>query len=256
MTDHLSLQARLTTTLKDPHFYWWCGHVCLVCNSALYFSSTLSLNANPIYHTRAYIGVLISYAVVISKSIGDSSWFSKEFFRDENVQYFALAFYWYSYQPMAVTLVPYFAFSIFHVFIYLRTILLPVFFPKNDNPTVKHARDVIKQYTDEYHEKALQVAAYAEVVGILGRLIAGVLMFQTSILALVVFIHFLRLRFYLSPYTRDAMYAVTSKLDELLLPPTSEPYIPASISRLYKNIRSIVIRYGATAQSAPPAVIE
>ncbi|KAL0080616.1 hypothetical protein F4703DRAFT_1740293, partial [Phycomyces blakesleeanus] len=215
-------------------FYWWCGHVCLVCNSALYFSSTLSLNANPIYHTRAYIGVLISYAVVISKSIGVKCSFGKlmKFFRDENVQYFALAFYWYSYQPMAV------------------------FFPNNDNPTVKHAREVIEQYTDEYHEKALQIAAYAEVVGILGRLIAGVLVFQTSILALVVFIHFLRLRFYLSPYTRDAMYAVTAKLDELLLPPTSEPYIPVSASRLYKNIRSIVIRYGATAQSAPPAVVE
>ncbi|KAI7872767.1 hypothetical protein BDF14DRAFT_1715953, partial [Spinellus fusiger] len=204
-------------------FYWWCGHVCLVCNTALYISSALSLNANPIYHTRAYMGALFSYATVISRSTGSTTWFSKEFFRDENVQYFALAFYWYSYQPMAGK---------------------------------KKERRERRLYSNDYHEKALQLAAYAEVVAILGRLIGGVLIFQTSVLALVVFIHFLRLRFYLSPYTRDAMYAVTHTLDELLLPPTAEPYVSPTVSRLYMAIRSIVIRYGVTAQSGPPPAVE
>jgi len=55
--------------VKHRQFYWWLGHVIVVCNGLVYFSSILSLNTNPIYYKRAYLGALLSHAVVIYNSV-------------------------------------------------------------------------------------------------------------------------------------------------------------------------------------------
>ena len=70
--------------------------------------------------------------------------------------------------------------------------------------------------------------------------------FRTSILALIVFAHFLRLRYYLSPYTREALHETTAKLDQWILPLGQDPRRWAQIScKLYVNIKAIVVRYGS-----------
>lgn len=120
--------------------------------------------------------------------------FDMGFIRNENVQYFALAFYWYSYQPIigkvrmvdrvimlndscvmyTVTLVPFLVFSLFHMFAYIPNGIAPTFFPNNDNPMVAQACQSIKHYTDSNHETAMQLAAYVEVIGVMGQLVLGV----------------------------------------------------------------------------------
>lgn len=61
----------------------------------------LSLNTNVSYYKRAYLGALLSYAVVIYNSIGVThKSISLNLLCDENVHYFVIAFYWYSYQPI------------------------------------------------------------------------------------------------------------------------------------------------------------
>lgn len=72
-----------------------------------------------------------------------------------------------------VTLIPFFIFSLFHALAYLSSTLIPTFAPTN--PTTQQMLKSIKQYTDQHHEKAMQAAAYAEVVAILSRLLAGVI---------------------------------------------------------------------------------
>ncbi|KAI9495420.1 hypothetical protein BDB00DRAFT_973141 [Zychaea mexicana] len=248
MTDHPPLSERILTLVKHPQFYWWLGHVCLVLNAILYFTSVLSLHPYTGYYKRAHAGSLISYGIVIWKSVGIPRRFDMEFIGNENVQYFALAFYWYSYRPITVTLVPFFIFSLFHMFAYIPSAITPVLFPKdsNSNSTVAQACQSIKEYTDEHHEMAMQLAAYVEVVGVMGQLLLGVISFQTSILALIVFAHFLRLRYYLSPYTREALHETTEKLDQWILPLAHDPRRWAQIScKLYVNIKAIVIRYGS-----------
>ncbi|KAI8393758.1 uncharacterized protein BYT42DRAFT_609528 [Radiomyces spectabilis] len=240
-----SLQDRLAVLIKHPQFYWWCGHVCVVCNAMLYFMSVMSLNANATYYKRAYLGALISYAVVVWNSVRAPKRWSMDIFRNENTQYLALAFYWYAYHPITVTLIPFSIFSIFHTFAYIRSTIIPVFFPATNRSTINKTCQAIKQLTDEYHEGAMQLAAYIEVVGIMGRLIVGVALFQTSILALIIFGHFLRLRYFLSPYTREAMHAAATHLDEWLLPPTADARIPSFISKIYCNIKGVIVRYGS-----------
>lgn len=90
-----------TFSPQQRQFYWWLGHVCVVCNGLIYFSSVLSLNANVSYYKRAFLGALLSYAVVIYNSIGVThTRISMDLLCDENVHYLVIAFYWYSYQPI------------------------------------------------------------------------------------------------------------------------------------------------------------
>ncbi|KAI8083729.1 hypothetical protein BDF21DRAFT_360518 [Thamnidium elegans] len=242
MTEPVSLQAKLSTLFQQRQFYWWLGHVCVVCNGLIYFSSVLSLNTNVSYYKRAYLGALLSYAVVIYNSIGVThKSISMNLLCDENVHYFVIAFYWYSYQPITVTLIPFFVFSIFHTLTYTKSTLLPFLSIPNTQIESK-----IQYFTDNYHTTAMQYVAYVEVIGILGRLILGILMFRTSVLALIVFVHFLRLRYFLSSYTRDALKNTTVQLDQWFIVPTSDTDKTALtvVSNVYISIKRLVARYG------------
>lgn len=73
-----------------------------------------------------------------------------------------------------VTLVPFLVFSLFHMFAYIPSGIAPTFSPKNDNPMVAQTCQSIKQYTDANHETAMQLAAYVEVIGVMGQLVLGV----------------------------------------------------------------------------------
>ncbi|KAI8328321.1 hypothetical protein BC941DRAFT_385582 [Chlamydoabsidia padenii] len=244
-----SLLDRCKQIVRHPQFYWWCGHIAVVCNSLFYFTSVSSFHSDSVYYYRAYLGALVSYAIVSYKSIGLPKRWQLDTFRNENIQYLALAFYWYSYQPVTVTLVPYFVFSLFHAFGYIQSTIIPELFPTE--PLVGQLCHTIKTYTDNYHELAMQMAAFTEVIVILPRLLLGVLLFRTSILALIVFGHFVRLRYYLSPYTQQAVSQSTLILDHYLLPPTNHPQVPSWLSKLYFNLRGILSRYGSATGSAP-----
>ena len=74
-----------------------------------------------------------------------------------------------------VTLVPFFIFSLFHMFAYIPSVITPVLFPEEHSSPIAQACQSIKQYTDEHHEMAMQLAAYVEVVGVMGQLLLGVL---------------------------------------------------------------------------------
>ncbi|KAI7890936.1 uncharacterized protein EV154DRAFT_510037 [Mucor mucedo] len=241
MTEQVSLQAKLKNLVQQRQFYWWLGHVCVVCNGLFYFSSVLSLNTNESYYKRAYLGALLSYAVVIYNSIGVThTTIGMNLLCDENVHYFVIAFYWYSYQPITVTLIPFFVFSIFHTLTYTKSTLLPLLCI----PITSQIESKIQHFTDNYHTTAMNYVAYVEVIGILGRLILGIITFRTSVLALIVFVHFLRLRYFLSSYTRDALETTGRYLDTLIILPENKSTQWTVVSNLYISLRRLIIRYG------------
>lgn len=53
------------------------------------------------------------------------------------------------------------------------------------------------------YDTAMKIVAYIE-IAVLARLLLGLLIRQSSILSVVVYIHFIRMRFIQSLYTRDA----------------------------------------------------
>ncbi|KAI8647323.1 hypothetical protein BD408DRAFT_358498 [Parasitella parasitica] len=254
MTEHVSLTTQISSIVQHRQFYWWLGHLIVVCNGLIYFSSILSLNTNPVYYKRAYLGALLSHAVVIYNSVAaKDATLSTNILSDENVHYFVIAFYWYSYQPIAVTLIPFFVFSIFHTLSYFRSTVLPII------PTTAYAATVnakIKHFTSTHHTNAMHYVAYVEVVVILGRIFLGMLLFRTSVLTLIIFIHFLRLRYYLSSYTKNAILNTTVHMDKWLLLPdqsstsSESPENLTVLSNIYVNVKSLVSRYAGVAPLA------
>ncbi|RUS34618.1 hypothetical protein BC938DRAFT_479467 [Jimgerdemannia flammicorona] len=122
--------------------------------------------------------------------------YAQRFFMDENVQYLFLAFYWYSNSPILVTLIPFATFSAFHTLGYLRTNIIPTFFPTNATSQATNSAAsssaptssagfptqislAIKKWTDQNYGPAMQFVSYIEVVGVMGRLLLGAITYVT-----------------------------------------------------------------------------
>jgi hypothetical protein len=103
--------------------------------------------------TAAYFGALLSYSIVVYKSLGVPSMnnitpYMQRALMDDNVQYALLAMYWAISKPVycafddflelrwirpadvdsTVSLIPFATFSLFHVLTFIRTNILPKFY--------------------------------------------------------------------------------------------------------------------------------
>lgn len=99
----------------------------------------------------------------------------------------------------------------------------------------------------------MKVVAYTEIF-ILARVIIGALMFRNSFITPIFYAHFIRMRFFQSTFTREAIVGVTGKIDEY----ANRPDVPPSVRQGWGTLQSLVGRWtGATlnapAGQAPPA---
>jgi len=145
-------------------------------------------------------------------------------------------------------MIPYATFSFFHAMDYFRSFVIPTFFPSSStvpqNPITKQVSNVLQQIVVNYHEPAMSAVSYIEVMGIMPRLILGVLTFQNHIFAVFIYANFLSLRFVMSRHIQEAMQEATARLDHLLLPPSADSRIPPAVSRAYMTVKQLVIKYG------------
>lgn len=61
--------------------------------------------------------------------------------------------------------------------------------------------------------------------------------FRSSILSILVYAQFLRMRFYMSTDTRNFLTDVGTKIDRLLTPPTAHAKIPPAIINAYATAK-------------------
>lgn len=98
----------------------------------------------------------------------------------------------------------------------------------------------------------MKVVAYIELL-ILARVVLGALTLQTSIIAPIVFAHFLRQRYYQSSFTRDAVFAADAKIGEF----ARREGIPPAVAQVWEKARSLIGRWSgstlAPQQAAPAA---
>ncbi|KAJ2766694.1 Transmembrane nucleoporin, partial [Coemansia nantahalensis] len=177
------------------------------------------------YYTKAYLGAVMSYAIVIYKTYGPPQAnlaFVHRLIVDENVEYLLLAGMWLVAKPMVVTLVPFIVFSLFHVVSYTRSSLIPVFFP-GVAAEVQRARQgrgdvrlsmagrvskLMGDWSSKYHIPAMREVAVWEVAVICTWTVLGAATLQTSLLLPPMYFQFLRLRYALNSATRAAFYRV------------------------------------------------
>ena len=169
---------------------------------------------------------------------------------DENVQYLVIAMYWCYVKPIAITLVPFVTFSLFHLLTFTRTTILPAAMPGSRNPdgTMQpaggSASNMIQSWVKDNYDRAMRFVAYTE-LAIFARVLVGALLLRNSLIAPLLFAHFLRLRFYMSSFTRAAFQHVRGELDSL----TQKPSCPPAVRQGYLMLTDLVSRYAMTVLS-------
>ncbi|KAJ2161004.1 Transmembrane nucleoporin [Coemansia sp. RSA 552] len=257
---------RFVALTKTAQFYWWAGHVMVLLFGTMYYvKRPFGWQDANWYYSKAYIGALMSYAIVIYKTYGPPQInlaFLHRLIVDENVEYLLLAFFWLSMKPMVVTLLPFVVFSLFHVITYTRSTLIPMFFPdvtaeiqrarqaeQNSGPvgSLSIAARVSKfmgDWSSKYHAPALREVGVWEVAVIGAWIVLGAVTFQTSLLAPPLYFQFLRMRYALSAPTRAAFRRVRAFLDKTLTPPTASGSVPGVVTDTYIRVRDFLIRIG------------
>ncbi|KAG0204451.1 hypothetical protein BGX28_003597, partial [Mortierella sp. GBA30] len=96
---------QLVPRVKGPQFVWWLGHVTLLICTAFYLPYWLTFNykAGAHWYSRAFLGALVSYGVVVYKSFPHfklEAQFLQSFLVEENVQYLLMAIFWWRSTPM------------------------------------------------------------------------------------------------------------------------------------------------------------
>jgi hypothetical protein len=71
-------------------------------------------------------------------------------------------------------------------------------------------------------------------------------------LSVLVYTHFIRMRYYMSSYTRDFLTDLGTKVDGLLTPPTAHPKIPPAVIQAYATAKQKLSKKPVTAPDASP----
>lgn len=104
----------------------------------------------------------------------------------------------------------------------------------------------IQTWVKKNYDPAMRFVAYSEVF-VFARILLGAVTFRNSLLAPLLYAHFLRLRFYMSSFTRASFQHVGGVLDNL----TQKPECPSVVRKGYLTLMDLVNRYASTVLSVP-----
>jgi hypothetical protein len=98
------------------------------------------------------------------------------------------------------------------------------------------------------YDKAMKVVAYTELL-ILGRVVIGLVLLQNSLVAPLVYAHFLRARHFQSVFTRGAVGDLRGRIDARV----RAPGMPPVLAQGWDFVLSLLGRWaGATLQAQAP----
>ncbi|KAF9969141.1 hypothetical protein BGZ73_008641 [Actinomortierella ambigua] len=213
------------------------------------------------WYSRAFLGALVSYSVVVYKSFPQvqfTAQFAQTVFAEENVQYLLMAIFWWRSTPMLAPLIPYAIFAFFNSLNYIRTNILPAIYPPapagQSNATSTQIANIsrrIQAWTEKNHAPAMALVAYVEVVGVMGSLILGAITFQSSFLSPIVYANFLRFRYFFSIHTRTAFAVLRARLDNIITPAGQPSKYPPYVVQAYTAVRGAITRFGMAAVQQP-----
>lgn len=214
------------------HYIWAAGHFILLVSSLRYFlAAMLFRGPSAWWYKTSFLGALVSYAIVCIKSLGNPqpnmAWINRAL-ADENVQYFLLALFWWSSKPVALAVLPYSIFSLFHALTFTRTTVLPQLLPPSPpataggSPTPHPFAKKMQVWVKSNYDPAMKAVAYAE-LGIMARVLFGALFLQNSFLMPIFYAHFLRQRYHQSAFTRSAVGDVKASIDSYVRKPGTPP---------------------------------
>ncbi|SPO48409.1 related to POM33 - transmembrane nucleoporin involved in nuclear pore complex distribution [Moesziomyces antarcticus] len=245
---------------STPHLIWAAGHFLCFFAGLRYLAGTVMFATKSgglsRWYTATYLGAILSYCVVVYKSFGVPQ-LNKPYIQralmDENVQYLFLAVYWFMSKPIFITILPFVTFSLFHVLTFVRTTVLPAVFPspppaqgtaQGQQGQQSKVAKMVQGWVKANYDPAMRFVAYAE-VAIFARVLFGALLWRNSLMAPLFYAHFLRLRFYMSSFTRAAFQHVGAVLDGY----TQHQSCPPGVRKVYLTVTDLVARYASSVLS-------
>ncbi|KAF6766252.1 hypothetical protein DFP72DRAFT_12090 [Ephemerocybe angulata] len=242
----------------SQHYIWAGGHFLLLASALRIFLSWVTFGSpSSWWYKASFSGALLSYAIVCMKSLGTPQLniaYAKRCLVDENVQYFALAIFWWTSKPVTIALVPYAIFSLFHALTFARTTLMPQLLPPGPPataggpPTPPPLAKRLQVWVKANYDRAMSVVAYAEIL-IFVRVLLGAITFQNSLLSPLIVAHFLRQRYHQSAFTRHAVANVDAQLSQL----ARRPGIPPVVDQVWQRARGLISGWAGSVLQAPPA---
>jgi len=235
------------------HYLWAAGHFILLLATLRYALAYITFKsvAYSFYYKAGFTGAIASYAIVCQKSLGTpqaNAVYLRKALLDENVQYLLLALFWLRNKPIALALLPYATFSLFHALTFTRTTILPRFLPSTPAPAGSgqppqqpQLARMIQLWVKGNYDRAMKVVAYTEFVLLL-RVVLGALTFQNSFLTPIVFSYFLRQRYYHSQFTRDAVTHISAVIDGY----ATKQGTPPIVLTIWTQVKQLVVRYGGS----------
>ncbi|KAI9512358.1 hypothetical protein F5148DRAFT_1164320 [Russula earlei] len=238
------------------HYVWAGGHFTLLVSALRYILAwALFKTPSSLWYKASFVGAFVSYTIVCQKSLGSpqptAAW-AKRAIADENVQYLILALFWLTSKPVALALFPYTIFSLFHALTFTRTTLMPQILPSGPPataggaPTPHPLSKKLQVWVRTNYDSAMKVVAYAEIF-ILARVIVGALLFRNSFLTPIFYAHFIRMRFFQSAFTREAIVRVTAKIDQYV----DRPETPPAVKQGWRTVQGLIGRWTGTTLNAP-----
>lgn len=240
------------------HYLWAAGHFLLLLAFVRHVFAWFSFRSAPTWwYKTSYLGALVSYAIVCQKSLGPpqpNAAYIKRALMDENVQYFLLAFFWWTSKPITLTLLPYAIFSLFHALTFTRTTLMPQILPPTPpanaggQPTPHRFAKKLQTWVKNNYDPAMKAVAFVELI-ILVRVVLGALFLQNSLLSPIIYAHFLRQRYYQSAFSRNALAVATARIDE-----TVANFHNPTVTGIWDKLKMLVTRWGGSnIAPQPPA---
>jgi hypothetical protein len=93
----------------------------------------------------------------------------------------------------------------------------------------------------------MRVVAYIELV-VFVRVFLGAITFQSSIIAPIIYSHFLRQRYYQSSFSRDAIFAT----DDRIIKFAGKEGTPPVVGQVWDKIRALIARWGGSILAQQP----
>lgn len=230
------------SSLMNIQYIWFLGHLTTTVCFILYIFTPLYAPLISFYK-KSFLGVLISYGIVLYKLYGLPK-FNKMYWirltNDENFQYMLLSMIWMTSPPLFFLLMPYGLFSFFHALQYMISNIFPVFVP---NPSEKQKSMIssVQRFINVYQPAAIQANAKLEVLVILPALIVFIFLKRASIMEPFIYSQFLRFRYISSAMIQKEFANLRAAFDSKLLGNTK---VPGVIQNAYVKVRDFMIKLG------------
>ncbi|GCF00393.1 hypothetical protein ZYGM_001031 [Zygosaccharomyces mellis] len=239
---------KLFQLAKTLQFAWFCGHAVTLVSTIIYF-----LTYCPKVYRVAYLGVLESFGIITfqhyylkQSSLQDRSLAPSSLLLNDDLLYFAMALVWFFTPRFTLSLIPYAVFSLFHVLIYGKSVMLPQVFDMGSDSKYVTA---ISNFVRQYNERSMYWMGSVEIFMWVWLTLRALLFRRKSWIVWLSYSFFLKVRFENSKYIKSSFAQWRVRLDGIV----SHSSVPPSVKQWYHRFEVLLLEISRRRLSKDPA---